>query len=80
MHSTAGKGDASRISNLARFKNQLDQVALPRIPCADDSTFTRTKRGFKKVYGTPATKPDVIEFSVPPLSVVISPNEIAPEL
>jgi hypothetical protein len=76
--SAAGKGDASRISDLTQFKTRLDEVELPRIPCAEDPTFTKTKRGFKKVYGKPATKPDAEEVieSVP----FISKNEIPPEL
>ena len=77
MHSSAGKGDASRISDLTQFKTRLDEVELPRIPCAEDPTFTKTKRGFKKVYGKPATKPDVEEVEVVPF---VSKNEIPPEL
>lgn len=74
-HRTAGKGDASRISNLTRFKNHLDEIDLPRVPCADDPTFKRTKRGFKKVYGQRDIKPDVAEEAPP-----VSSNEVAPEL
>lgn len=77
MHSTAGKGDASRITNLTRFQTQLDEVALPRIPCAEDPEFTKTKRGFKKVYGNPTTRPYADDIEIAPAP---SKNEIAPEL
>lgn len=76
--SAAGKGDASRISDLTRFKQQLDEINLPHVPCAEDPTFVKSKRGFKKVYGTPATKPDVEE--VVEERPFISKNEIPPEL
>jgi len=77
MHNAAGKGDASRITDLTQFKTNLDDVALPRIPCAEDPNFVKTKRGFKKVYGKQTTA-DAVELVAPPLPV--SKNEIAPEL
>lgn len=82
MHTQAGKGDRSRVSDPENFKHNLDEVNLPRVPCAQDPSFVKSKRGYVKIYGQSNVQPSMevgpLPESEPPTTQ--STNEIAPEL
>lgn len=45
-----GKGDSDRTRNRAAFNQNLEQVALPRVPASQDATFKRRGNRFVKKY------------------------------
>ena len=47
----AGKGDSDRTTDATAYASNLAEVNFPRLPASRDSTFTKSKRGYKKVYG-----------------------------
>lgn len=49
----AGKGDKSRVTDDAAYKRNMAEIEFTGV-----TGTVKTARGFKKVYGPPATKPD----------------------
>ena len=52
----AGKGDADRTSDTTAYAERLAEVTFPHLPPEQDG-FTKSKRGWRKVYGAVEQKP-----------------------
>jgi hypothetical protein len=47
----AGKGDADRTSDVTAYNERLMEIEFPRVHPSLDEAFTKSRRGYKKVYG-----------------------------
>lgn len=70
----AGKGDSDRTHDKTAYNENLDAVNFPRVPVSADPTFTKSKRGYKKVFGVEdKTKPNPNWVDAPPAPANVVP-------